>query len=375
MRITVTGPSGGRPAAPVAARIPLDRLDDRMMGLFEEKTHRPVPAQVDSRGRLCWLEASLEEGEVRRYRLDMRGFLGDAERVIVREEDESTAAILQRGRVIARYRGSSAARRPFLSPILSPAGHGVTVDMGDVPASACKSPHHHSCWSGWGDVNGVDHWTDSPSAGRQVHRRFTLSVSGAVFGRVSALIDWEDPQGERQFAEQRVYTVYAQAEGYRVIDVISRFMFAAGPVTFGDTVHGGICALCVAEALTPGGGGLIRNAVGEQGEEDCWGAAAAWCDVTGQIADRFVGVTVFDYPGNLRFPTFWNVRSDGLLAANPFGLGGFLKDRSLDGSRTFEAGSVAMFRYRLLIHDTNPTAEEIERHSACFTRSLEIVVE
>jgi hypothetical protein len=120
---------------------------------------------------------------------------------------------------------------------------------------------------------------------------------------------------------------------------------------------------------------MVRNANGEESLDDCRGSASAWCDITGQIDDQFVGLAVLDYPGNVRFPTFWNVTPEGLIAANPFGLASFVKDCKASGSRTFEKDSVVMFRYRMIIHDGSRTSEDIDMHSACFTKSLEIIVE
>jgi len=386
MRITVQAPPEGRPAAPVAARIPMQRVDDeRLMGLVDVDSGQPIPVQVDSRARLCWLQDAMQPGQRRTYRLQSSGFLADPSRVVVREQDDGTAEVRQDGKLIAGYCPGSDAHRPFLCPLVSPAGVGVTVDTG-APCAAGRPDdhagpvHHHSCWSGWGDVNGVDHWTDGPQAGRQRHRRFTLSTSGPVFGRVSALIDWLDPHGERQFSEQRVYTIYTAMRGTRIIDITSRLIMACGPVTFGDTTEGGLCAVRVASALAPRGGGMMRNSSGDQGEEECRGSAAAWCDCTGQIDDRFVGVTMIDSPGNLRYPTLWNVRDDGLMAANPFGVSSFCAAREHvgaegGGARTFAQDEVVMFRYRLVIHDSAPSPEEIERLAGCFSQSLEIVVD
>jgi hypothetical protein len=376
MHLIVTGPEGGRPAAPVAARIPLDRINNqRMIGLIDEDADQPVAVQVDSRGRLCWLQPPLEPGQVQRYRLDPAAFVADVSRVIVREMDDGSADITQDGRIVARYIGRPDAHRPFLSPIHSPAGHEVTVDQGHAPADTAEPRHHHSCWAGWADINGVDHWTDAAGAGVQRHRRFTLSSSGPVFGRVSALIEWLDQRGARQFCEQRVFTVYAGLGGRRIIDVISRMIMCNGPVTFGDTVDGGLCALRVGQALAPRGGGMIRNANGEEGEAECWGSAAAWCDLVGEMDGRFVGVAVMDSPENLRHPTHWNVRADGLLAANPFGLSGFLHDPHVTGGRSFDAGSSFMSRYRLLVHEGSPKVDDVARSYTCFSQPLKIAVE
>jgi hypothetical protein len=376
MRITVQASSAGRPTAPVVARIPMQRVDDeRMMGLVDVDSGKPIPVQVDSRARLCWLQNELQPGERRIYRLQSSGFLADAARVVVRENPDGSADISEGDTTVVRYVSDDSAHRPILGPILSPVGHQVTVGGGIAGGDGDAPQAQHACWSGWGDVNGVDHWSESPTAGRQRHRRFTLSSSGPVFGRVSALIDWLNPHGEPQLSEQRVVNVFAAAGGFRIIDITSRLVMAYGQVTFGDTTHGGLCAVRVTPQLAVRGGGMVRNANGDQGVEDCRGASAAWCDCTGQIEDRFVGVSLIDCPSNVSYPTFWNVDADGLIAANPFGVSSFLGEDAGGGTRTFERDEVAMFRYRMVVHDSAPTADEIMRLSECFTQSLEIHVD
>lgn len=372
MHITVTAPPEGRMAGPVAARVPMERIDDsRMLGLVEESTGEPLPVQVDSRGRLCWWQPALAPNQQRVYRQDTAGFLAGSRRVVVREHPEGGAEIYEDGKRVARFTQPPDADRPMLADVLSPSGHAVL-------ASSAPSQQQHSlqpagCFSGWPDVNGVDHWRTAADCGRQRLVRFSLCVSGPVFGRISAVIEWLDAAGTRQFTEQRVFTFYRGASDVRIIDLTHRIMCTDGDIHLGDVADGGWCAARLAGPLTPAGGGFVRNADEASGQPECHGASAMWCDATGQIDDRFVGLAIVDCPNNRNAPARWNVTENGLLSPNPFGSAAF-NEHAAGAASVLRAGSVTMFRYRMLIHECSPTEQQLAGLCDCFYRSLDVQV-
>ena len=71
-------------------------------------------------------------------------------------------------------------------------------------------------------------------------------------------------------------------------------------------------------------GGKIVNSL-EAIDQEAWGKAAAWVDYHGPVGPDEVqaGIAVLNHPSSFRFPTFWHVRTYGLLAANVFGLHNF----------------------------------------------------
>lgn len=92
------------------------------------------------------------------------------------------------------------------------------------------------------------------------------------------------------------------------------------------------------------------NSGGATGEKGIWGRRADWVDYYGNVAEESVGLAILDHPENLRHPTYWHARRYGLLAANPFGLREFLRDRHQDGSYVIPADGSLTLRYRVLIH-------------------------
>src|SRR5262249_21640487 len=90
------------------------------------------------------------------------------------------------------------------------------------------------------------------------------------------------------------------------------------PVAFGDTKEGSM-ALRVADKISETrGNGMLQNAEGKKTEKECWGQHSAWCDYSGTIDGKAVGIAIFDDPKNPS-PAGWHSRGYGLMGANPFG--------------------------------------------------------
>jgi Methane oxygenase PmoA len=131
-----------------------------------------------------------------------------------------------------------------------------------------------------------------------------------------------------------------------------------GDVTFGDTKEGAM-AVRLAESMrlkTSAGQGHIVTSTGVR-DNATWGKRAEWCDYSGPVDGKLVGIAIFDHPQNPRHPTWWHVRDYGLFAANPFGKHDFekLHDPSA-GNLTIPSGQTATFRYRFILH----TGDEIQ---------------
>ncbi|HEX6970922.1 MAG TPA: DUF6807 family protein, partial [Limnochordia bacterium] len=109
-------------------------------------------------------------------------------------------------------------------------------------------------------------------------------------------------------------------------------------------------------------GGRITNAAGGRGESECWGKRAAWCDYSGEIDGRTVGIAVFDAPGNPDHPSHWHVREYGLLAPNNFH---FLGPRRLD------SGELLRWHYRIYVHAGDAVAARVADYYRAFATEVE----
>jgi hypothetical protein len=241
--------------------------------------------------------------------------------------------------------------KPYYYPIIGPGGKPVTrgFPMKDVPGETKDHPHHRSMWFTFGSVNGVDFWTESPQAGRIVHRKFDKLVSGPVYGRIRSVNDWIGPDGKKVCeGDQEIY-VY-RLTGARIADYTVRVWASEGPLTFGNTKEG-MFAIRVADSMTVDKGkGHIQLSTGEK-DAAAWGKKADWCDYYGPVDGKTVGIAVMTKPDSGSLPPYWHVRTYGLLAENPFGIRDYTGDKTRDASITIRKGDGITFKYRVFIHD------------------------
>ena len=97
--------------------------------------------------------------------------------------------------------------------------------------------------------------------------------------------------------------------------------------------------------------GVRDDAPPAKGDTKTWGKRAEWCDYSGKIDGKAVGIAMFDHPSNPVHPTYWHVRDYGLFAANPFGIHDFEKKEPGAGNLNIPAGKSVTFKYRLYIHE------------------------
>ena len=97
------------------------------------------------------------------------------------------------------------------------------------------------------------------------------------------------------------------------------------------------------------GKGHITMSTGVK-DGETWGKRADWCDYSGPVDGKLVGIAIFDHPKNPRHPTWWHVRDYGLFAANPFGVHDFEKKTKGEGDLTIPPGKSVIFRYRFVLH-------------------------
>jgi hypothetical protein len=97
-----------------------------------------------------------------------------------------------------------------------------------------------------------------------------------------------------------------------------------------------------------------------------WGTRGRWCNLTGQIDNEPVTITILDHPANPGFPTYWHARGYGLFAANPLGQKIFSNGKQ-ELNFSIARGQSAMFRYRILISSEIATPEKSERDYKTFS--------
>jgi len=331
---------------------------------------KEIPCQV-AEGKLWWILDELAAGATRTYAVefgaessaDAKSAAGETRRgeAVELKQTKETIDVTIDGKPFTTYHftnpkiGAQQLRRPYFWPVLGPDQAEMTRPWpctdANLPANVQKDhPHHTSLWVAYGEVNGVDNWSNGDKAGWQVHKEFQAVASGPVVGYFRQALDWTAADKKPNLAEVRTVRIYRLAHTGRVIDLEVALQAKYGKVIFGDTKEGGIVSTrmrseFVSEKNLPG---RLVNAQGLAGAA-AWGKRSEWCDCSGPVEGRKLGYAVFETPGNLRFPTWWHARTYGLLSANPFGTSSFEKGAQ-KGDYTLEADKELTLRYRLYFH-------------------------
>lgn len=267
------------------------------------------------------------------------------------------AAIERDGQEISRYWFGGDLKRPFVFPVIGPAGRSHTR-MGH-PRDPNGHSHHNSVWLSHHDVGGVDFWSDG-GKGRIVHKRVVRyeDVDDEVVIQVQNA--WADDAGKPLLNELRTlrFQMLEGAEWRLVIDV--ELSAAGEPVTLGKTPFG---LLGVRMAKTIGvldGGGSLRNSEGARGEKEILWKQARWVDYSGPVTrSETGGITLMDHPSNPNHPTYFHVRGDGWMGAS----------LTYEAPRTISSGEPLLLRYGLWVHAGKPTAEQIDEQFAAFCKT------
>jgi len=372
IRFTLDAGPHARRWCPISATFGVDAAPTKPVHLRDLNTDLPMPLPVQTSltpdGKLTarFIVDSIATGEVRTYELvesDEPPPGASGVRVKARQRDECVEVRVGRKLFTTYHHGRSYAR-PFLYPLNEPGGACVTRGwpiIEGLPGETTDHKHHKSCWVAWGDVNGVDNWSEEPGHGRQVHREFVEISDGPVCGVIHAKNDWVDASGKKQLEEDRRITVYAGTPQLRIVDFEITFRMTESEVRFGDTKEGGLVSVRVATSMDGDKGGTLTNAYGGVGEGECWGKRAHWVDYFGPVGGKVCGIALLDHPDNVRHPTYWHIRNYGLMTANPFGVSHF-RGKGFDGSMVFAAGTSQTWRYRMLVHRGDARRADVAGH-------------
>jgi hypothetical protein len=258
------------------------------------------------------------------------------------------ASFQRDGVEIARYHFGAGLRRPFLFPIIGPAGRSLTR-MGH-PHDPETHSHHNSVWMSHNDVGGVDFWSDG-GGGTVRQKRVVEYKDEGTKSTIVAENEWVNKDGKVLLDETRtVGAVLLEGKEWLLV-IDSTFTARDKAVTLGKTPFG---LLGVRMAKTIGvhdGGGRIRNSEGGVNEKEILWKRARWVDYAGAIADgKIEGITLFDHPQNPNHPSYFHVRNDGWMGAS----------LTYDGPRDIVPDKPLRLRYGLYVHSDMKSPAEIE---------------
>jgi hypothetical protein len=271
--------------------------------------------------------------------------------------DDAELRVLIDGEYFTSYVFDPDYAKPFLGPVVGPYGHWITR----LDHETREHPHQRSIWVAVGDVNQVDVWNEPADRhGRQLHRGFEYIASGPVSAEFCADNVWTAFDGTPLVYESRTVAIYRTPAWLRIIDLDIEFRAEYGTVVFGRTKEAGPLGIRVAESMRVTNGGVIENSVGSISERETWGKRAHWCDYSGSVEGRRVGIAVFDHPDNPGHPTYWHVRDYGLMAPNNF---------YFTGPLSLEKGERLRYKYRVITHLGGAKESRVgERYHDCVNK-------
>ena len=237
--------------------------------------------------------------------------------------------------------------RPYFAHVRTP--DGIQVTRNHPPIAGIDPVDHASMHPGillgFGDISGLDFWRNQAIIR---HERFvgepTVTKAKLKFTTECTLLTTNDRPVAKLISH---LTLSAHGDGF-LLTWQAAFTPLTGNFAFGDQEEMGF-GIRVATPLSEKNGGTVRNSDGIIGAKNTWGKTAAWCDYSGGLSNRLVGITVLTDPKNFR-PSWFNSRNYGLLVANPFGQRAFTKS---EPSRvTVPRDQAFELRFAAFIHST-----------------------
>ncbi|MCC9608196.1 PmoA family protein [Blastopirellula sp. JC732] len=249
------------------------------------------------------------------------------------------ASVQVAGREITRFHFGRDLHRPFLYPVISPAGNRLTR-MGH-PHDPNGHSHHNSIWISHHDVSGVDFWGDA-GKGRIQCMKINRYEDGDDHATIEIVANWIDSSnGATLLTETRTMTFYPLEENEWLLDLKSVLTAQQPEVTLGDTPFGLVGVRMAKTIGVKDGGGRILNSAGERDEKEAFRKRANWVDYSGAAArDELAGITLMSAADNADPTAPFHVRDDGWMGAC------FSHERP----QTLKKGESVTARYGIYIH-------------------------
>ena len=248
--------------------------------------------------------------------------------------------------------------RPYFAHLFAPGNVQVSRNHPPVPGKDAVDHDlfHPGLWLAFGDLSGHDSWRLKAKVQHDGFAEEPKSEPGR--GTFSVRNRHLSTAGDATVClETCRYTILARPAGWLIL-CDSTFSSDSGALVFGDQEEMGL-GIRVATPLAVKSGGRLTNSEGKTNEKEVWGRQADWCDYSGVIDGRRVGMTLLPDPAN--FGRSWfHARDYGFIAANPFGRNAFTKG---DVSRLLvRRGKSLRLRFGVLLH-ASPNEKNVDLDS------------
>lgn len=281
--------------------------------------------------------------------------------------------------------------KPVLYPLRTAKGTIITRGYPLEPRAGERADHPHQIglWLDYESVNGIDFWNnseaikpqDAPKMGTIQQRAILSAIGGNDQGALEVEADWLTYDKKILLKEHTRY-VFRGRPNFRSVDRITTLQAQDEKVVFADAKDGMLGlrvvrsleapsdkpevftdasgrATTVAKLDNTGVNGVYLTSEGKKGEAAAWGTRGRWCNLSGKVGEEPVTISIFDYPTNPGFPTYWHARGYGLFAANPLGEKVFSNGKE-ELNLTLAPHQSVTFRYCVLISSEVTTPESTE---------------
>jgi hypothetical protein len=205
---------------------------------------------------------------------------------------------------------------------------------------------HPGIWLAFGNISGQDFWRNKATIR---HERFFEQPKAAknylTFSTMSSLIE---TNGSLLATMLSHFAINPYTDGY-LLRWTAYFTPITNAIVFGDQEEMGF-GIRIATPLSEKNGGLVKNSDGLLGAKNTWGKTASWCDYSGILSNRLVGITIMPHPNNFR-PSWFHSRDYGLVVANPFGQKAFTKSEGPSSVIINKDGGLSLY-FAAFIHST-----------------------
>ena len=226
-----------------------------------------------------------------------------------------------------------------------------------------KYPHHRGIFIGWNRLTfegkQYDLWHMSGVA--QVHQKFLELSAGPTEASSTALIHWNDKEGEPIIAEMRRTTVYRQSEPtILLMDFETRLTAVRGDVFLnGDPEHAGFQYRAHNDVDTGGAEAKAKYLFHEDGIDPRKDDDLPWVAMSYSLDGRPCSVQHMNHPDNPKSTVYSAYRDYGRFGA-------FFKE-------TIKAGRTLKLRYRIWVGQGKmPEREELAKRYSTFVDSSKV---
>lgn len=244
--------------------------------------------------------------------------------------------------------------RPYFAHVHAPDGTKVTRNHPPIAGKdTMDHPEFHpGIWLAFGDLSGNDYWRLKAKVRSERADFARLGESNMVaLAWKNEYLDASD-ESKVVCTESFHYTVARRPEGYLLM--LDSTFTSPNEFYFGDQEEMGL-GIRVATPMRvekgngslPPGTGTITDAEGRKNGAEVGGNSADWCDYSGTVDGKHVGMTIFCHPDNFR-SSWFHARDYGFVAANAFGRAAFKKGEP--SKVVVKPGDEFRLRYGILIH-------------------------